>query len=117
GDRKGREPQRAVPAAVGTGHHRHQHAQPGQPAGGAVRRAAAAERPRRAGGEGVMSRARAEWTALSTIVRKEVRRFLRIWLQTLLPSAITMTLYFVIFGRLIGSRIGDMGGFSYIQFV
>jgi ABC-2 type transport system permease protein len=50
-------------------------------------------------------------------VRKEVRRFLRIWLQTLLPSAITMSLYFVIFGRLIGSRIGNMGGFSYIQFV
>ncbi len=58
-----------------------------------------------------------EWTAFSTIVRKEVRRFTRIWMQTLLPSAITMTLYFVIFGRLIGSRIGDMGGFSYIQFV
>ncbi len=60
---------------------------------------------------------RTEWTAFSTIVRKEVRRFTRIWMQTLLPSAITMTLYFVIFGRLIGSRIGDMGGFSYIQFV
>lgn len=60
---------------------------------------------------------RTEWTAFSTIVRKEVRRFTRIWMQTLLPPAITMTLYFVIFGRLIGSRIGDMGGFTYIQFV
>jgi ABC-2 type transport system permease protein len=58
-----------------------------------------------------------EWTAFNTIVRKEVRRFTRIWMQTLLPSAVTMTLYFVIFGRLIGSRIGDMGGFTYIQFV
>jgi ABC-2 type transport system permease protein len=52
-----------------------------------------------------------------TILRKEVRRFLRIWPQTLLPSAITMSLYFVIFGSLIGSRIGDMGGFSYMEFV
>ena len=58
-----------------------------------------------------------ERLAFGTIVRKEVRRFTRIWMQTLLPSAITMTLYFVIFGRLIGSRIGDMGGHSYIQFV
>ena len=58
-----------------------------------------------------------QWVAFLTIVRKEVRRFLRIWMQTLLPPAITMTLYFVIFGTLIGSRIGDMGGFSYIQFV
>ena len=55
--------------------------------------------------------------AFYTIVYKEVRRFLRIWPQTLLPSAITMTLYFVIFGKLIGSRIGEMGGFSYMQFV
>lgn len=58
-----------------------------------------------------------QWIAFMTIVRKEVRRFLRIWMQTLLPPAITMTLYFVIFGTLIGSRIGEMGGFSYIQFV
>ncbi len=56
-------------------------------------------------------------TAFMTILRKEVRRYTRIWAQTLLPSAITMSLYFVIFGQLIGSRIGDMGGFSYTQFV
>ena len=55
--------------------------------------------------------------ALQTIVVKEVRRFTRIWVQTLLPPAITMTLYFVIFGNLIGSRIGDMGGFDYMQFI
>ncbi|EMY6208486.1 ABC transporter permease, partial [Acinetobacter baumannii] len=48
--------------------------------------------------------------ALWTLVRKEVRRFLRIWPQTLLPPAITMSLYFVIFGNLVGSRIGEMGG-------
>lgn len=58
-----------------------------------------------------------QWVAYRTIVRKEVRRFVRIWMQTLLPSAITMTLYFIIFGNLIGSRIGEMGGFSYMQFV
>lgn len=57
------------------------------------------------------------WVALSTLVVKEIRRFMRIWPQTLLPPAITMTLYFVIFGNLIGSRIGQMGGFSYMQFI
>ena len=58
-----------------------------------------------------------QFRAFMTIVRKEVRRYLRIWTQTLLPSAITMSLYFVIFGSLIGSRIGEMGGFSYMEFV
>ncbi|MEM1113595.1 MAG: ABC transporter permease [Pseudomonadota bacterium] len=56
-------------------------------------------------------------TAFVTILRKEIRRFIRIWPQTLLPSAITMSLYFVIFGSLIGSRIGEMDGFDYMQFV
>lgn len=58
-----------------------------------------------------------QWIALLTILQKEIKRFTRIWIQTLLPPAITMILYFVIFGKLIGSRIGDMGGFSYIAFV
>ena len=53
-----------------------------------------------------------QYLAFATILRKEVRRFVRIWPQTLLPSAITMGLYFVIFGSLIGSRIGEMGGFT-----
>ncbi len=60
---------------------------------------------------------REQFIALMTIVRKEIHRYLRIWTQTLLPSAITMSLYFVIFGSLIGSRIGEMGGFTYMQFV
>ncbi|MEQ9462858.1 MAG: ABC transporter permease [Haliea sp.] len=60
---------------------------------------------------------REQYIALMTILRKEIKRYLRIWTQTLLPSAITMSLYFVIFGSLIGSRIGDMGGFTYMQFV
>lgn len=59
----------------------------------------------------------AQWVSFSTIVRKEIRRFMRIWVQTLLPPAITMALYFVIFGALIGERIGEMGGFSYMEFV
>ena len=58
-----------------------------------------------------------QYIALLTIVRKEIRRYLRIWSQTLLPSAITMSLYYVIFGSLIGSRIGEMGGYSYMEFV
>jgi ABC-2 type transport system permease protein len=56
--------------------------------------------------------------ALGTITRREVVRILRIWMQTLLPSAITMTLYFVIFGRMVGSRIGDIvPGIGYIDYI
>lgn len=62
-------------------------------------------------------RAREQWTGFATIVRREIRRFVRIWPQTLLPPAITMSLYFVIFGALIGKRIGQMGGYSYMEFV
>ena len=58
-----------------------------------------------------------QWVALLTLMRKEIRRYTRIWSQTLLPSAITMSLYFLIFGSLIGSRIGEMGGVSYMEFV
>lgn len=56
-------------------------------------------------------------TALYTILHKEVSRFLRIWVQTIVPPAITMTLYFVIFGNLIGPRIGAMGGYTYMQYI
>jgi ABC-2 type transport system permease protein len=55
--------------------------------------------------------------ALYTILRREIVRFLRIWSQTLLPPVITMGLYFLIFGNLIGPRIGDMAGFSYIEYI
>ncbi len=55
--------------------------------------------------------------ALQSILIKEITRFCRIWLQTLLPPAITMTLYFVIFGNLIGPRIGLMNGFPYIVYI
>ncbi len=57
------------------------------------------------------------WVAYKTIVYKEVSRFVRIWPQTILPPAVTMTLYFLIFGNLIGSRIGEMGGFSYMEYI
>jgi ABC-2 type transport system permease protein len=55
--------------------------------------------------------------AVRTIIRKELARVLRIWIQTIVPPAITMTLYFVIFGNLIGRRIGSMDGFDYMQYI
>jgi ABC-2 type transport system permease protein len=55
--------------------------------------------------------------ALQTILYKEIIRFTRIWTQTLLPPAITMTLYFIIFGKLIGSQVQDIHGFTYMQFI
>ena len=57
------------------------------------------------------------WIGLSTLVKKEMIRFLRIWSQTLLPPVITMTLYFVIFGHILGARVGQMGGVSYIEYI
>ena len=54
---------------------------------------------------------------LKTIVIKEIRRVIRIWIQTIVPPAITMTLYFIIFGSLIGQRIGEMGGLPYMTFI
>ncbi len=55
--------------------------------------------------------------AVQTIIRKEMVRVLRIWVQTIVPPAITMTLYFIIFGNLIGRRIGTMDGFDYMQYI
>jgi ABC-2 type transport system permease protein len=57
------------------------------------------------------------WVSFQTILTKEVLRFTRIWVQTILPSVITTTLYFVIFGRLIGDRIGPMDGLPYLDFI
>jgi ABC-2 type transport system permease protein len=61
--------------------------------------------------------ARARWVGFLTIVRREFGRIVRIWGQTLVPSAVTATLYFVIFGSLIGRRVGQMGGFDYMQYI
>lgn len=55
--------------------------------------------------------------AFQTIVRKEIYRFIRIWPQTLLPPAITTALYFLIFGKLIGERIGTIHGTSYMDYI
>jgi ABC-2 type transport system permease protein len=57
------------------------------------------------------------YIALKTLIRKEIIRVLRIWIQTLVPPAITMTLYFIIFGNLIGRRVGTMDGFDYMQYI
>ncbi len=57
------------------------------------------------------------WVGYKTIVRKEITRIIRIWGQTIVPPAITMSLYFIIFGELIGRRIGEMGGFTYMQYI
>ena len=55
--------------------------------------------------------------ALYTLTRREVLRFARIWIQTLLPPAVTTVLYFVIFGELIGSQIGDVGPHRYVEYI
>jgi ABC-2 type transport system permease protein len=58
-----------------------------------------------------------QYVAFSTIVRREITRFLRIWTQTIVPPAVTTTLYFLIFGKLIGPRVGDIHGVSYMQYI
>jgi ABC-2 type transport system permease protein len=57
------------------------------------------------------------WVGFKTIVIREYGRIIRIWAQTIVPSAVTATLYFVIFGSLIGKRVGAMGGFDYMQYI
>lgn len=61
--------------------------------------------------------ARSYWIGYQTIVIKEITRIVRIWAQTLLPPVITMSLYFVIFGAIIGRRVGEMGGMPYMEFI
>jgi ABC-2 type transport system permease protein len=63
------------------------------------------------------SRARAEWVGFSTIIIREFNRIVRIWGQTIVPPTVTVTLYFVIFGSLIGKRVGQVGGYDYMQFI
>lgn len=64
-----------------------------------------------------MSRVRENLIGFQTIVMREVTRVMRIWVQTIVPPAITMTLYFIIFGSLIGRRIGEMGGYDYMAYI
>jgi ABC-2 type transport system permease protein len=63
------------------------------------------------------SRARAEWVGFETIIIREFSRIVRIWGQTIVPPAVTATLYFIIFGSLIGRRVGQVGGYDYMQFI
>ena len=69
------------------------------------------------GGVAAPSAGNRRWVGLRTIVIREFSRIVRIWGQTIVPPAITATLYFVIFGSLVGRRIGEMGGFSYTQYI
>lgn len=57
------------------------------------------------------------WIAYLTITRKEIMRFTRIWIQTIIPPVVMVALYFIIFGNLIGQRIGEMDGMSYVDFI
>ncbi len=58
-----------------------------------------------------------QYVAFSTILTKEFLRFIRIWIQTVLPAAITTGLYFIIFGNLIGSQLSDIGGLTYMEYI
>lgn len=62
-------------------------------------------------------KARRELIALQTIIVRESRRTIRVWMQSILPSLVTTILYFVIFGQVMGNRIGQMNGVSYIQYI
>ena len=58
-----------------------------------------------------------KWTSFYTMIRKDVVRMFRIWVQTFLPSVVTSSLYFLVFGTVLGSQIGDMKGVDYMTFV
>jgi len=60
---------------------------------------------------------RSNWISFTSIARKEMIRIFRIWLQTLVPPVITITLYFIIFGSFIGSQLGDIDGYDYMAFI
>ena len=63
------------------------------------------------------SRAATDWIGFKTIIYREFTRIVRIWGQTIVPPVVTATLYFVIFGSLIGRRVGEVGGFDYMKFI
>src|SRR5690606_4153615 len=93
------------------------HAYQEQPARGAVRAHGRRRRTGHGDVAGGASMSHPNLVALGTVARREISRILRIWAQTLVPPAITMTLYFLIFGGLIGSRIGTMDGIAYMDFI
>src|SRR6202050_2798808 len=63
------------------------------------------------------SRALTDWIGFKTIIIREFSRIVRIWGQTIIPPAVTATLYFIIFGSLIGRRVGQVGGYDYMRFI
>ena len=63
------------------------------------------------------ARVKENFIGFGTIVNREMTRVMRIWIQTLVPPAITTTLYFIIFGSLIGRRVGQMGGYDYMAYI
>src|SRR5450631_3214236 len=63
------------------------------------------------------SRSYSDWIGFKTILIREASRIMRIWGQTVLPPAVTAVLYFIIFGSLIGRRVGQVGGYDYMQFI
>ena len=63
------------------------------------------------------ARAAADWVGFKTMLIREFNRIVRIWGQTIVPPAVTATLYFIIFGSLIGRRVGEVGGFDYMKFI
>ena len=111
--------ERYLCAAFFAGDRRQQHAQQSQSTRRAVHPPGRRQRPRRRQGSMRMaaSRARSEWIGFSTIVIREFNRIVRIWGQTIVPPTVTATLYFVIFGSLIGKRVGLVGGYDYMQFI
>src|SRR6185503_12188447 len=122
--REGAGVERRVRAAVRQGAARLEHAHEDESARGAVhsaRRQAGAQIGMSVAIERAQAREPNLWrinlVGLWTIVRKETRRVVRIWIQTIVPPAITMTLYFIIFGSLVGSRIGSMDGVPYMTFI
>jgi len=58
-----------------------------------------------------------KWISLYTMLRKDVVRMFRIWVQTFIPSVVTSVLYFLVFGTILGSRIGEIQGVDYMTFV
>jgi len=82
-----------------------------------VSSSAASDAAAHAEGAGAINLNAVRWVGYKTIVIREYGRIIRIWGQTLVPSAVTSALYFVIFGSLIGQRVGDMDGFSYPQYI
>ena len=57
------------------------------------------------------------WIAYKTITIKEILRFVRIWIQTILPPMIVAFLYLLIFGFVVGSRVGQMAGQDYVHYL